>query len=411
MKAGDGGNGAVSFRREKFVPFGGPDGGDGGRGGSCYVVADAGMSTLYGLWRKRHFRAGRGAHGGGNRMHGRSGEDCIVRVPVGTVVSARRDGELQALADLEGDGQEALVARGGRGGRGNARFATSTNQAPRIAERGEAGEEVTLQLDLKLIADVGIVGKPSVGKSTLLAAASAARPRVADYPFTTTEPVLGVVGVGNHAFVLAEIPGLIEGAHLGHGLGHDFLRHAERTKVLIHLLDGSSPSLLDDMRDINRELELYSPLLAGKAQIAVVNKIDIPQVRERVPALERELASDQVPVFFISAATGEGVPGLMARAFQTARTIAEQSAGGEGPAVFKPRPRRERLAVTREGDLFVVSAAAVEGLIARMDLDNPEARAYIWGELERRGVAAALKRAGAAPGARVRIASWETEWR
>jgi GTP-binding protein len=268
--AGDGGDGVVSFRHEKYVPFGGPDGGDGGNGGSVSLVADGNMSTLRQFWRRRHFRAERGEKGAGKRMHGKSGGDLVIRVPLGTVVSRKEgSGEKVTLADLTEEGQQGRVAKGGHGGFGNSHFATSTNQQPRIAQKGEKGTESTLVLDLKLIADVGIIGRPNAGKSTLLASASAARPEIAGYPFTTREPVLGVVDVGNRSFVLAEVPGLIDGAHRGSGLGHDFLRHAERTKVLIHLLDGTSESPVDDMRNVNEELSLFSSELREKAQIVV----------------------------------------------------------------------------------------------------------------------------------------------
>lgn len=411
VKAGDGGHGVVSFRREKFVPLGGPDGGDGGNGGSVFIVADRRVSTLRWFERRRHFKGQRGGNGAGQRMHGANGEDLLIRVPLGTVVSSKDSaGQQVFVADLRDEGQRVMVARGGRGGFGNAHFASSTNQAPRIAERGELGEEVTLILDLKLIADVGIIGYPSVGKSTLLASASAARPKIGDYPFTTQEPILGVVDVGNRSFVLAEIPGLIEGAHRGLGLGHDFLRHAERTKVLIHLLDGSSKSLLSDMKNVNQELALFNPILSQKAQIVAVNKIDLPEVESRIPALNRELGSVEAPVFFVSAATRRGVPQLMAKALEMLDSLPAQAPMGEAVAVFRPRPKDERITVTKEGDIFVVSAPRVDRLLARMDIKNPEARSYVRRQFERMGVSAALKRAGAKPGDVVRVGEVELEW-
>jgi len=411
VKAGDGGNGVVSFRREKFVPLGGPDGGDGGNGGSVFIVADRSVSTLRWFSRRRHFKAQRGGNGAGKRMHGRNGEDLFIRVPLGTVVSSK-DSTGQELfpADLGEEGQRVMVTRGGRGGFGNTHFATSTNQAPRIAERGEVGEEVTLILDLKLIADVGIIGYPSVGKSTLLASASAARPKIADYPFTTQEPILGVVDIGNRSFVLAEIPGLIQGAHRGLGLGHDFLRHAERTKVLIHLLDGTSKSSLSDMKDVNQELALFNPILSEKAQLVAVNKIDLPEVESRIPALKRELGSLEAPLFFVSAATRRGVPQLMAKALEMLDSISVQAPREEAVAVFHPQPKDERIRVTKEGDIFVVSAPRVDRLLARMDIKNPEARSYVRRQFQRMGVSAALKRAGAKPGDVVRFGKVELEW-
>lgn len=411
VKAGDSGNGVVSFRREKFVPLGGPDGGDGGNGGSVFIVADRSVSTLRWFSRRRHFKAQRGGNGAAKRMHGRNGEALLIRVPLGTVVSSKDStGQELFLADLGEEGQRVMVARGGRGGFGNTHFATSTNQAPRIAERGEVGEEVTLILDLKLIADVGIIGYPSVGKSTLLASGSAARPKIADYPFTTQEPILGVVDIGNRSFVLAEIPGLIEGAHRGLGLGHDFLRHAERTKVLIHLLDGTSKSLRSDMENVNQELALFNPILSEKAQIVAVNKIDLPEVESRIPALNRELGSLEAPLFFISAATRRGVPQLMAKALEILDSLPAQLPREEAVAVFHPQPKDERIRVTKEGDIFVVSAPRVDKLLARMDIKNPEARSYVRRQLERMGVSAALKRAGAKPGDVVRFGKVELEW-
>ena len=412
IKAGDGGDGVVSFRHEKFVPYGGPDGGDGGNGGSVVLMADSSVSTLRWFGRRRDFRAQQGENGAGKKMHGKNGEDLLIKVPLGTVISVLDSaGEKMLMADLAEEGQRVMAAKGGRGGLGNARFATSTHQAPRIAQRGEKGEEATLILDLKLIADVGIIGCPNVGKSTLLASASAARPKVADYPFTTKEPILGVVDVGNRSFVVAEIPGLIEGAHRGLGLGHDFLRHAERTRLLIHVLDGTSQSPLADMEKVNQELSLYNPLLHTRRQLVAVNKIDLPQVQDRIPELERELSSLDVPVFFISAATTQGVSRLMAEVAQMLESLAAEPRGEEAPlAVFRPQPRRETISVSKEGDIFVVSAPKVESLAARMDLNNEEALSYIRRQCKRMGVSAALKKAGAKPGDKVRLGEIELEW-
>jgi len=340
VQGGDGGNGAVSFRREKFVPHGGPDGGDGGDGGSVFLEADGRKSTLSDLRFRRHYRAGRGGHGKGKNQHGRKGEDLALKVPRGTVVRCKDTGEV--LADLTEEGVRVLVARGGRGGWGNAHFATSTNRAPRIAQKGEPGEGRWLVLDLKLIADVGLVGKPNVGKSTLLSRVSAARPKIAEYPFTSTEPVLGVVELGCHSFVLADIPGLIEGAHRGRGLGHEFLRHIERTRILIHLLDGKATNPLSDLEEITKELELFNPELLIKPQLVAVNKIDLPSVRKHLPQLKESLAQQDRPLFFISALTGEGVPELLARVSNLLAQAQEQPEEPERPAegfkVFRPRP-------------------------------------------------------------------------
>jgi len=314
---GRGGNGVISFRREKFIPFGGPDGGDGGKGGSVILIADQGKSTLSSLRHRKHYRAQHGGKGRGKNQQGSDGDDLVMRVPVGTIV--RSVGEGVDLCDLTVDGQRLVVAKGGRGGWGNKRFATPVKQVPRIAKEGQAGEERKLVLVLKLIADVGLIGRPNVGKSTLINAVSAARSKVADYPFTTLEPKLGVVdhstgSRGFDAFVIADIPGLIKGAHTGRGLGHDFLRHIERTRILIHILDGTAENPIADLEEINEELFLFNPSLKDKPQIVAVNKIDIPAVRERLPEIEQALAGIESPLYFISAASGEGLPQLMSRA-------------------------------------------------------------------------------------------------
>jgi GTP-binding protein len=409
VRAGDGGNGMIGFRREKYVPYGGPDGGDGGHGGNISVVADRGMNTLLKYYQgKRRFAAERGENGSGRKKHGKNGSDLDIKVPQGTLIYKEREGERELMVDMAVDGQRVMVARGGRGGYGNTRFATPVNQAPRIAQKGEVGDEASLILELKLIADVGIIGHPSVGKSTLLAAASAARPKIAAYPFTTTEPILGVVDVGHNSFVLAEIPGLIEGAHRGLGLGHDFLRHAERTRVLIHLLDGSSANPRADMDQINKELAMFNPVLASKRQLVAVNKIDLPEVLERIPELQKELGNGEAP-FFISAATTEGVSQLMTKACEMLDSIATPQPV-EAITVFRPQPRRERVTVSLEGEIFIVSSSRAEKLIARMDVQNPEARAYIRNQFTRIGVAKALKNAGVKPGDMVRFGKVEMKW-
>ena len=409
VRAGDGGNGMIGFRREKYVPYGGPDGGDGGHGGNISVVADRGMNTLLKYYQgKRRFAAERGENGSGRKKHGKNGSDLDIKVPQGTLIYKEREGERELMVDMAVDGQRVMVARGGRGGYGNTRFATPVNQAPRIAQKGEVGDEASLILELKLIADVGIIGHPSVGKSTLLAAASAARPKIAAYPFTTTEPILGVVDVGHNSFVLAEIPGLIEGAHRGLGLGHDFLRHAERTRVLIHLLDGSSANPRADMDQINKELAMFNPVLASKRQLVAVNKIDLPQVLERIPELQKELGNGEAPLF-ISAATTEGVSQLMTKACEMLDSVATPQPV-EAITVFRPQPRKERVTVSMEGEVFVVSSSRAEKLIARMDVQNPEARAYIRNQFTRIGVAKALKNAGVKLGDMVRFGKVEMKW-
>jgi len=339
VKAGDGGDGIISFRHEKFVPFGGPDGGDGGDGGDVIIVAERSASSLRAFQRRRQFKAASGKNGRGKDKHGKKGEGLTLTVPVGTMVSYKSQIGDGPIADLDQPGQSVVVARGGKGGRGNARFATSTNQAPQTAEEGTEGEEHSLILELKLIADVGVIGYPNVGKSTLLAAVSAAKPRIASYPFTTLEPVLGMVELGGQSFALAEIPGLIAGAHLGKGLGHDFLRHIMRTRVLIHLLDGGSPSPAEDMAQVNTELSLFDSALARKPQLVAVNKLDLPQVKARREELEESFRAIGTDAFFVSALSGQGIPELMAA---TAKMV--QSAPKPEPAkrkkVFRPKPRR-----------------------------------------------------------------------
>jgi GTP-binding protein len=341
VKAGDGGDGIVSFRREKFAPFGGPDGGDGGDGGDVIITADRSVSSLKEFRRRRQFRAADGRKGGSRNKHGRNGESLTLAVPTGTVVSYKSQiGGDSLIADLDQPGQSVVVAKGGKGGRGNARFARSTNQAPQFAEEGTEGEECSLLLELKLIADVGIIGYPNVGKSTLLATVSAARPKIASYPFTTLEPVLGMVELGNQSFVLAEIPGLVEGAHLGKGLGHDFLRHIVRTRGLIHLLDGSSPSPAEDMTQVNTELSLFDSALALKPQLVVVNKLDLPQVRARRDEIRESFKTIGTPVFFISAVSGEGIAELLAATAKMLQSALELKPVAR-KKVFRPQPKRQ----------------------------------------------------------------------
>jgi GTP-binding protein len=340
VKAGDGGRGSMSFRREKFVPRGGPDGGDGGSGGSVYLVADPHRNTLVHFRFNPEFAAQRGGHGQGSNRHGKNGRPLDIPVPVGTTVFARDPGtgESVEIADLTETGQRVMVAKGGRGGLGNAHFATSTNRAPRKTQPGEPGDEKHLRLELKLLADVGLVGYPNAGKSTLISRISAAKPKIANYPFTTLTPHLGVVTLSDdRAFVVADVPGLIEGAHTGHGLGHQFLRHIERTKVLVHLVDVSSASGREPVADfetIRRELELYDPDLLEKPQIVVASKMDAVDDPDRVKALERHARSLHLPFFKVSAVTGDGLPKLLeamwkpivaARAADLAATAEDQS--------------------------------------------------------------------------------------
>lgn len=314
VKAGDGGQGCVSFRREKYVPRGGPDGGDGGRGGHITFRATDELNTLLDQRYHREYIAKRGQHGMGKKMHGRNGEDLLIRVPVGTIL---RDADTNAMiADLDRDGNEVIIAKGGRGGLGNSHFATSTRQAPKFAQPGEQGEEKYLILELKLLADVGLIGLPNAGKSTILSVLSAAKPKIADYPFTTLAPVLGVVKAEEYrSFVVADIPGLIEGAHKGVGLGFQFLRHVERTSLLLHLVDISETGTgdpVEDFKKINNELEKYSPELVKKPQVVVGTKLDIAGNGERLASLETYCALEKIAFFPVAAVTGHGLKHLMA---------------------------------------------------------------------------------------------------
>ncbi|HLW47620.1 MAG TPA: GTPase ObgE [bacterium] len=331
VRAGAGGNGVVAFRREKFIPKGGPSGGDGGRGGDVILRVDPHLNTLLPFRYRRIFRASRGAHGEGARRSGRAGRDAIVAVPAGTVVVDNATGAV--VADLLRAGDEVVVARGGRGGRGNAHFATPTQRAPRRAEPGEPAEERALRLELRLLADVGLVGLPNAGKSSLLARISAARPKIADYPFTTTEPMLGVVPLPDaDGIVVADIPGLIEGAHRGAGLGHDFLRHIERTRVLVHLVDLAAPDPEAAVTTVTRELEHHAPALAERPVLFIGNKIDLPEARARASAFVAAQTARGRPALAISAATGEGVPAFLAALLRLLRDAEEVARAAENTA-------------------------------------------------------------------------------
>jgi len=316
VRGGDGGNGIVAWRREKFVPKGGPAGGDGGDGGSVVMVVDEGLSTLLDFRYRKEYRADAGERGGNKDMYGAAGADLVLRVPPGTQVFDDQTGRL--LGDLREHGQRFVAARGGRGGRGNIHFATATDRAPRRAEPGTPGQERTVRLELKLLADVGLLGFPNVGKSSLISRISAAKPKVADYPFTTLVPHLGMVRLGDRSFVVADVPGLIKGASQGAGLGHKFLRHLERTRVLVHLLEVSAEPGRTPLRDylaIRKELALYDPDLAARPEIVVLNKLDLPDTRKKLAALRRTFARRKIELHAISAATGEGLPQLLEAAW------------------------------------------------------------------------------------------------
>lgn len=402
----------MSFRREKYVPRGGPAGGDGGSGGNVVIVADGSVRTLRELGRKRMHKAERGTHGQGSGKHGARGSDTVIRVPVGTEV--RRPDTDGVLADLDQVGAKAVLARGGLGGRGNTWFARAEYRAPRIAQRGQPGQEVEVQLDLKLLADVGIVGLPNAGKSTLLAAISAARPKVAEYPFTTLEPALGVVEAGWERFVVADIPGVIEGAHEGAGLGLDFLRHIERTKVIVQLVDGSGDDPLADLDAVGRELQEYGHGLAERPKLIVVNKVDLQEVAARADELASAIEGrfGERPLV-ISAAARVGVDELVTRMTQALSQAEGQpapAAEGEELPVLRPQPLARRFEVEREGAGFRVIGQRVVAFAEMMPTGVEEGRQELWWRLGRWGVSGRLRKAGARPGDRVRLGSVELEW-
>lgn len=450
ITSGNGGDGAVSGRREKFVPRGGPDGGDGGRGGSVIVECDPNINTLLAFRYKRRFAADNGGNGAGALKHGRDGDDVRICVPVGTQIWNADADPPHLLADLAAGWQRVTLARGGRGGRGNAYFASPTNQFPLLAEQGEPGESLRLRLELKLLADIGIIGLPNSGKSSLLSVVSAARPKVAAYPFTTLEPALGVVEHRLQTFVMVDIPGLIEGAHEGVGLGHDFLRHIERTRALVHMVDGSTEDPLDDYRKINAELTQFNADLAAKPQIVAVNKTDITEVRQRQPELKAAFAADGIDALFVSAVTHSNIDALLDKALialseadaaassrnvsnmqsKNARIVFNKDAPNAAASdvstesaaspvsdmpddalpVLRPKPRRERPVVRKRDGAFIVQAQRAVRIAALLDESDWNARVQFLGYLQRAGIVRALEEAGAAPGDTVRFGDVEWEW-
>ena len=418
VKAGDGGNGSVAFRKEKFVPFGGPNGGDGGKGGDIFIEADSNLSTLLDFRYQRQYEALRGIHGTSRDMHGKNAGDMTLKVPVGTTATDATTGRI--IADLTKHGEKALIARGGEGGRGNAHFANSTHQAPKFAENGEPGEAKNIKLELKLLADVGLIGYPNVGKSTLIAALSAAKPKIADYPFTTLVPNLGVVRVDDErTFVIADIPGLIEGASEGVGLGHQFLRHVERTRLLCHLIDVSDSSLRDPMDDyaiINRELANYNEELAHLPQIVVLNKADIADA-EVVEMLRAEFAEEDKPVFVISAATRSGLEPLVYYLAQRLSEMPLPLPFDDGivritPETVKGRKvdRRWEASYDAANQVYVVAGAGIERLIAMTQLTNEDAVSRLQRTLEKTGIINKLRTLGASQGDTVRIGKAEFDF-
>ena len=414
VHAGDGGDGAATFRQEAHVPRGGPDGGDGGRGGSVYLRVDAGQTTLRDFTHKRHYRATSGGRGTRARRHGRAGEDLVLDVPPGTAVYADEAGAL--LADLVAVGQTALVARGGRGGLGNTHFKTATHQAPKHAQKGEPGAEAWLRLELRLIADIGLVGLPNAGKSTLLAAVTAAQPKIADYPFTTLEPNLGVMELPDNDErrpTIADVPGLIEGASSGAGLGHAFLRHVERTRILVHVIDGASRDPEWDYDVIREELRAHDPALLAKPILVAFNKLDQPAARAAWPDFERARVKEGVDVVAISAEQGDGLDRFRARIADLLPDAAELAEPPEpaGVVVHRIEAMTDGFSIGRDADGVIrVHGKRIERTAVQTNFDVEESAGRFQRELARLGIDRELRRAGIAAGDTVRIGSVELEW-
>ena len=416
VTAGAGGDGSPSMRREAHVPRGGPDGGDGGRGGSVILLAEAGLTSLGAFRHSPHVKATSGGRGARRRAHGGDGTDAVVVVPPGTVARRHPEGEL--LGEVLAPGDRLVLARGGRGGRGNVHFVSSTHQAPRHYERGDPGEEWWVELELKLIAEVGFVGAPNAGKSTLLAALTAARPEVGSYPFTTTTPNLGVIDLGDEdagerTAVIADVPGLVEGAHLGQGLGHEFLRHVERCRVLLGVVDGAAPDPVGDWQAVAEELRLHDATLLDRPRLMVVTKQDLAEARHRWPAVEAALREGGLEPIAVSAHDGTGLEALRA-ALADALAEADRREPAEGPPpvrrLHRFDPSAEGWEVVAEADGLRVRGTAIERSAARTDFTNPESRDRFQRRLERMGVDAELRRRGARDGTTVRIGPLELEW-
>jgi len=416
--AGAGGDGSSSFRREAHVPRGGPDGGDGGHGGDVVLVVDPGMTTLGDYHRHRHFRAKPGGKGTRRRAHGRNGIGLELHVPPGTVVRLaaddRTDEARRLLGELMVPGERLVVARGGRGGRGNVHFASSTHQAPTHYEKGAPGEERWIELELKLIADIGLVGAPNAGKSTLLGALTAAQPKVGAFPFTTTSPNLGVLALDEErTAVIADVPGLIEGAHEGHGLGHAFLRHVERTRVLVAVVDGAADDPVAQWRAVAEELRLHDPALMRRPMPMVVTKQDLPEALAQWPAVARALRADGGHPIAVSAHDGSGLDALRA-ALDEALVVAQANEAAhpaEAPVrLHRFDPLDAGWQVEAERDAFRVRGRRIEAAAARIDFENDESRDRFQRTLERMGIDAELRRLGAGPGTMVRIGRVELEW-
>ena len=413
IQSGNGGNGMSSFRHEKFAPKGGPNGGDGGRGGDIILQADRNVNTLVDFRYKRLFKAKAGGNGQGSNKFGRDAEDTVIIVPVGTIIKDEETDKV--LADLSTDGQTAIIAKGGRGGRGNYHFRSSANRAPTFAEMGEPGEQRWIKLELKVLADVGLLGYPSVGKSSILRKVSAAQPDVAAYHFTTLNPILGVVGLSDHrSFVMADIPGLIEGASEGVGLGHDFLRHVERTKILVHVLDTAGSEGRDPIEDyerINSELKKYNEKLSRKYQVIAANKIDLLQDSENLIRLREYMEAQGKEVFPICAATGEGLDQLMERLWQLLQDYVEEPEEKDESVLYKAEEKPDFVVTRDDTGAFVITGQRIEKLVAMTNFDDEQSlRRFqrIWRYME---LDALLKKSGIQEGNTVRIATMEFEYR
>ena len=412
VKSGDGGDGAISFRREKYVAAGGPDGGDGGKGGDVYFTVDPDANTLIDFRFKKKFKAESGKSGEGNHRYGKSGDDLYIKVPLGTVIKDAESGKV--LADLCEKGQTEKVFPGGRGGKGNSHFATSTRQAPHFSQGGEKGIEKEIILELKLLADVGLIGFPNVGKSTFLSVVTSATPKIADYHFTTLEPNLGVVkSEYGDSFVIADIPGIIEGASDGTGLGLQFLRHIERTRLLLHVIDASGVegrNPVEDFNTINNELKNYSEKLSKRTQIIVANKVDLMQDETAYNELEKLAKEKGLAIFKISGVTGQGVKELLDYVSKTLKTLPkEELVEIEDRKVYELEDKDE-FTITREDGMFVVDGPGVQRIMRRVNLEDNESMYYFQKCLEQLGVNQKLKEAGVQEGDTVKVVDWELEW-
>jgi len=414
ITSGSGGDGAISGRHEKFVPRGGPDGGDGGRGGNVIIVGDHNENTLINFRYEKNFSASNGENGSKAKKHGKDGDDVVIRVPVGTQIINETG---SVVADILNSGEEYMAAPGGRGGYGNVKYSSSTSQYPVIAQAGEEGLKTSLRLELKLIADVGIIGVPNAGKSSLITFLTAARPKIANYPFTTIDPVLGIVEHRDKDFVMVDIPGLIEGAHEGIGLGHEFLRHIERTRVLVHLVDGTSENPSEDFHKINKELALFNEALIGKPQILAINKVDLDEVSVLAEDIRDSMGEDAWKFHIISAVSGEGVGSMMDEVVQVLSN--QPSVIPPNLSVdlqvtdipeLRPEPRRRGVSIYQEDGVYVVQAPGVERIAQRIDYEDWLARMQFYKHMQKTGVVKALEDAGISEGDTVRIGDIEWEW-